>query len=91
MPLRGRTLVELQNASRWIDSNMPAHYTRQRAAGKGTVARWRGSGLGEYVDGHSSISCTGDHLDSRVSRSSPRAVQANRGISVEFEYCYDFS
>ena len=43
MPLRGWTLVELQNTSRWIDSNMPADYTRQQAAGKGTVARLLGA------------------------------------------------
>ncbi len=36
---RGATLVELQNAGRWTDSQMPAHYTRNQAAGKGAVAR----------------------------------------------------
>ncbi len=36
---RGATLVELQNAGRWTDSQMPAHYTRDQAAGKGAVAR----------------------------------------------------
>ena len=36
---RGASLVELQNAGRWTDSKMPAHYTRRQAAGKGAVAR----------------------------------------------------
>ena len=36
---RGATLVELQNAGRWTNSQMPAHYTRNQAAGKGAVAR----------------------------------------------------
>ena len=36
---RGATLVELQNAGRWTDSKMPAHYTRNQAAGKSAVAR----------------------------------------------------
>ena len=36
---RGATLVELQNAGRWTDSQMPAHYTRDQAASKGAVAR----------------------------------------------------
>ena len=36
---RGASLVELQNAGRWTDSQMPAHYTRKQAAGKGAVAR----------------------------------------------------
>ena len=36
---RGASLVELQNAGRWTDSKMPAHYTREQAAGKGAVAR----------------------------------------------------
>ena len=36
---RGASLVELQNAGRWTDSKMPAHYTRAQAAGKGAVAR----------------------------------------------------
>ena len=40
---RGATLVELQNAGRWTDSQMPAHYTRQQAAGKGAVARLLGA------------------------------------------------
>lgn len=39
---RGATLVELQNAGRWTDSQMPAHYTREQAAGKGAVARLLG-------------------------------------------------
>ncbi|MDE2848251.1 MAG: tyrosine-type recombinase/integrase [Gemmatimonadota bacterium] len=39
---RGATLVELQNAGRWTDSQMPAHYTRDQAAGKGAVARLLG-------------------------------------------------
>ncbi len=39
---RGATLVELQNAGRWSDSQMPAHYTREQAAGKGAVARLLG-------------------------------------------------
>lgn len=39
---RGATLVELQNAGRWTDSQMPAHYTRAQAAGKGAVARLLG-------------------------------------------------
>ena len=38
MLLRGPTLVELQNASRWTDSQIPAHYTRQQAIVKGAVA-----------------------------------------------------
>ena len=36
---RGATLTELQNAGRWQDSKMPAHYTRGQEAGKGAVAR----------------------------------------------------
>lgn len=40
---RGASLVELQNAGRWIDSKMPAHYTRKQAAGKGAVARLLGA------------------------------------------------
>ena len=40
---RGASLVELQNAGRWTDSQMPAHYTRQQAAGKGAVARLLGA------------------------------------------------
>jgi len=39
---RGASLVELQNAGRWSDSQMPAHYTREQAAGKGAVARLLG-------------------------------------------------
>lgn len=39
---RGATLVELQNAGRWTDSQMPAHYTRDQAANKGAVARLLG-------------------------------------------------
>ena len=39
---RGATLVELQNAGRWTDSQMPAHYTREQAASKGAVARLLG-------------------------------------------------
>ncbi|MYA76269.1 MAG: tyrosine-type recombinase/integrase [Gemmatimonadetes bacterium] len=39
---RGATLVELQTAGRWTDSQMPAHYTREQAAGKGAVARLLG-------------------------------------------------
>ena len=39
---RGATLVELQNAGRWTDSQMPVHYTREQAAGKGAVARLLG-------------------------------------------------
>ncbi|MDE2729701.1 MAG: tyrosine-type recombinase/integrase [Gemmatimonadota bacterium] len=39
---RGATLVELQNAGRWTDTQMPAHYTREQAAGKGAVARLMG-------------------------------------------------
>ena len=39
---RGASLVELQNAGRWTDSQMPAHYTRKQAAGKGVVARLLG-------------------------------------------------
>jgi integrase len=39
---RGATLVELQNAGRWSDSQMPAHYTREQAASKGAVARLLG-------------------------------------------------
>ena len=39
---RGASLVELQNAGRWTDSQMPAHYTRNQAAGKGAVARLLG-------------------------------------------------
>ena len=39
---RGASLVELQNAGRWTDSQMPAHYTRKQAAGKGAVARLLG-------------------------------------------------
>ena len=40
---RGASLVELQNAGRWTDSKMPAHYTRKQAAGKGAVARLLGA------------------------------------------------
>ena len=36
---RGATLTELQNAGRWTDSKMPAHYTKNEEAGKGAVAR----------------------------------------------------
>ena len=39
---RGASLVELQNAGRWADSQMPAHYTRNQAAGRGAVARLLG-------------------------------------------------
>lgn len=39
---RGATLVELQNAGRWTDTQMPAHYTREQAAGRGAVARLMG-------------------------------------------------
>ena len=39
---RGASLVELQNVGRWTDSQMPAHYTRKQAAGKGAVARLLG-------------------------------------------------
>lgn len=39
---RGATLVELQHAGRWTNSQMPAHYTREQAAGKGAVARLLG-------------------------------------------------
>lgn len=39
---RGASLVELQNAGRWTDSQMPAHYTREQAASKGAVARLLG-------------------------------------------------
>lgn len=39
---RGASLVELQNAGRWSDSQMPAHYTREQAASKGAVARLLG-------------------------------------------------
>lgn len=39
---RGTSLVELQNAGRWTDSQMPAHYTRKQTAGKGVVARLLG-------------------------------------------------
>ncbi|MCY3789091.1 MAG: tyrosine-type recombinase/integrase [Gemmatimonadetes bacterium] len=39
---RGASLVELQNAGRWTDSQMPAHYTRKQTAGKGAVARLLG-------------------------------------------------
>ena len=40
---RGASLVELQNAGRWTDSQMPAHYTRSQAASKGAVARLLGA------------------------------------------------
>ena len=36
---RGATLVQLQNAGRWSNSQMPAHYTRKQAASKSAVAR----------------------------------------------------
>ena len=39
---RGASLVELQTAGRWTDSQMPAHYTRKQTAGKGAVARLLG-------------------------------------------------
>ncbi len=40
---RGATLVELQNAGRWTDSQMPAYYTREQAASRGAVARLLGT------------------------------------------------
>ena len=33
-------LVELQTAGRWASPRMPAHYTRNHAAGRGAVARY---------------------------------------------------
>jgi len=36
---KGATLVQLQNAGRWSDSQMPAHYTRKQSASKGAVAK----------------------------------------------------
>ena len=36
---KGATLVQLQNAGRWSDSQMPAHYTRKEQAAKGAIAR----------------------------------------------------
>ena len=33
---RGASLVELQNAGRWTDSQMPAHYTRKQARRQGS-------------------------------------------------------
>ena len=36
---KGAGLVDLQNAGRWKSADMPAHYTRGQAAGKGAVAR----------------------------------------------------
>ena len=36
---RGATLVELQKAGRWTNSQMPAHYIRNQAASDGAVAR----------------------------------------------------
>ena len=35
----GATLVEMQNAGRWISPSMPGHYTRGQLAGRGAVAR----------------------------------------------------
>ena len=54
MLLRSPTLVELQNAGRWTDSKMPAHYTRKQAASKGAVARLFGADEGStLIDTHS--------------------------------------
>ena len=36
----GTGLVELQTAGRWASPRMPAHYTRNHAAGRGAVARY---------------------------------------------------
>ena len=36
---RGATLLELQKAGRWTNSQMPAHYIRNQAASDGAVAR----------------------------------------------------
>ena len=36
----GAGLVELQTAGRWASPRMPAHYTRNHAAGRGAVARY---------------------------------------------------
>ena len=36
---KGASLVQLQNAGRWSDSQMPAHYTRKEQATKGAIAR----------------------------------------------------
>lgn len=36
----GFGLVEIQNAGRWKSPGMPAHYTRNEAAGKGAVAKY---------------------------------------------------
>ena len=36
---KSATLVQLQNAGRWTDSQMPAHYPRKEQATKGAIAR----------------------------------------------------
>ena len=36
---KGASLVELQNAGRWADPSMPAHYARGESAKRGAVAR----------------------------------------------------
>ena len=38
---RGATLIEMQNAGRWKDPKMPAHYTQSEMAERGAVARLR--------------------------------------------------
>ena len=40
----GAGLVELQTAGRWASPRMPAHYTRNHAAGRGAVARYAQTG-----------------------------------------------
>ena len=40
----GASTSELMVAGRWKAHQMPAHYTREQAAGRGAVARYYGSG-----------------------------------------------
>ncbi|MXZ44695.1 MAG: tyrosine-type recombinase/integrase [Gammaproteobacteria bacterium] len=43
----GASIVEMQVAGRWKDSNMPAHYARSLLAQRGAVARLRNGGTAE--------------------------------------------
>ena len=48
LAVAGAGLVELQQAGRWDNPSMPAHYARGQIAARGAVARLRrGEGTGK--------------------------------------------